>query len=151
MTPYAGTHGPDRVGALGGQHQREPAPMQNPTTPIPGRPVRRASSSTAPLMSRRRALHRKGHHLLGRLVGLGERYRGPVVEVGGEGGEPGSREPVAGVDLGDESPPLLDHDDAGAPLRPAVGHGDIAMTGASIFRKSDQFTHARRPYPVGVR
>ena len=56
------------------------------------------------------------HHQLAGLVGLGGRLA--VVQVGGEGDEALGGEAVAHVlDVVDQPPPLLDHDDAGAAAR----------------------------------
>jgi len=118
--------------------------MQKPTTPTDGEPVRRTSEA------RRRVAHLQRHHVLGGLVGLGQRHLGPRVEIRGEGREPGLREPVGRArDLVDEAPPFLDHEDTDGPFGATGREGQVPVRMAAVARKFDRFTHVADPTRTG--
>ena len=78
----------------------------------------------------------QAHHELAGAVGLGGRLA--VVEVGRQGGEALGGEAVGDLlDVGDESPPLLQHEHTGpAPVgQVAVGRGPVGL-------ERDHLTHA---------
>ena len=139
--PVRRNDGLDGVGALGSEHQGQPPTHAEPDDPhLRPRPVRRCSSSTAPLRSLATASSPAPSSACrprrARSVARWSRGRGR------RGSEPGLGEPVDGVlDLVDQAPPLLQHDDSRRGRRP-VGSRDIALDGAPIARKFDDFTHA---------
>jgi len=141
--PVGRDHGGHGVGALGGQHQGQPAPHAEPddTDMGPAGPAPELVDGPAELGGG--TAHVDRHHLLGRLVGLGEGHLSAVVEVGGEGGEPGVGEPVAGPgDLVDDPPPLLEDDDPGTrvPLR----FGEVPAGRRAVAREFDGCAHGGR-------
>ena len=142
--PVRRNDGLDGVGALGAEHQGQPPAHAEPDDPHLVATGATLQFVDGPAEVLGRGFHPQRHHLLAGLVGLGQWHGRPVVEVGRQGGEPGLGEPVTGVlDLVDQAPPLLQHDDSRRGRRPIGGHGDIALDGAPIARKFDDFTHVR--------
>jgi hypothetical protein len=86
----------------------------------------------------------EGHEQLARRVWLVRRLA--VIQVGRQGGEPLGREAVADVlDVADQSPPLLDHEDAW-PLA-VLGSRKVSGCRASVGGKLHHLAcHARSPF-----
>src|SRR3989449_3160773 len=85
----------------------------------------------------------RSHEELARRVGLARRLA--VVHVGRERREPLGREPVAdGLDLADETPPLLDDQDAGP--RAGRGRGEVRGRLGAVRRELHHLArHAQEP------
>ena len=100
------------IGSIAREYQGEPAAHAESDDSDPC-PVRRSTSSTAPLMSR--AAWSICIAIIAFPASSGSRRTFvPVVEVRGQRDEPGGGEAVTHVlDVVDEAPPLLDHDDPG--------------------------------------
>ena len=109
--------------------------MQNPVTPhlVASCPLAQVIDGAAQVLARGREVH--AHEQLSRLVGLGG--LNPVVHVRCQRRETLRGEAVRDVlDVVDETPPLLDHDDT----RPAAV-GEIPAACATVAPELDHLAH----------
>ena len=133
-----GGDGLHRVGPLAGEHQGQAAAHAEPDDAhaAASGAVAHVVDGAAHVLGRLLQVER--HHLLARLIGLGRGLA--VVQIGGQGHEALAGQPVADLlDVVDQAPPLLDHDEAGAVA--AGGRREVALSGGAVARKLDDLTH----------